>query len=299
MQKTGSNNMLKLFKTIRYLSVFVTLLIVAFTFLKSPAAIAFAIETAGTEFGIVTDPPQSFISGLNMAPGDKISAPLKVKNIGKHDFLYDVSAVNQSVDNSAYKLFDILELEIKDSAGNLLYQGLIKDLQNQVLGVLGPQGTSNSSSLLNYTVTFPTQYGNEFQGKTTNVTFLFAAKEHPCDLPDGRVLWDSPLEKPDVNTRHGRMMPISFHLVDSNNVMDEVKRGIDLYITGKNDVGVPVEYVFTIEDGTLGWNEKLEKPHYTLLLDTEKYPVKHDTYYTATAKYGSQILGETKFISGH
>lgn len=68
----------------------------------------------------------------------------------------------------------------------------------------------------------------------------------------------------------------------------------------KNTDRQPVEYVFSVTEGTLAWEEHgLNKPHYSLLFETEKYPAKPDTYYTATVKYGSQILGSTKFMSGH
>lgn len=295
--KNEKNQKLRgLLNYLQLMVIITTVMIITYIFFKSPT-FAFAIEAVGTEFGIVTNPASSFISDSNLAPGDSITAPITVQNVGRHDFLYDITAKNENPSVDEYSLYDVAYLQINDSAKNILFDGKLNELQNYVIGVLGPQDSGANTAVLDFTISLPPECGNEFQKKSTQVTFVFNATEHPSVLP-GEIIWDPPLEKPDVNTRHGKIMPISFHLVYEN-VIDTVKRGIELNITWVNDNGDLINHIFKVTDGTLNWNEKLEKPHYTLLFDTEEYPAKQNTYYTVTAKYGNQILGETKFMSGH
>jgi len=209
------------------------------------------------------------------------------------DFSYDITAVKES---GSELFYNVLDLEIKDSAQNILYSGKLKDLNHLVLGVLGAGGTET----FNFTVRLPAESGNEYQRLGAGVTFVLDAMEHPPYIEGGGVVWDPPLERPDVHVRRGVIMPIRFHLIN-NGTYDIVKRGIDLVITGVNDAGRPVKYVFGTADGALEWEEHgLHKPHYVLMFDAEKYPVKPGAYYTATVKYGDQVLEPaTMFKSGH
>lgn len=276
--------------TLLTLSIIILIVFVAFFLTRDITGVEAATDTQGT-FGISISPTSSFLNAPNMAPGDWASAPVTVNNEGEVDFSYDVTAVKEGGSDLYY---DTLDLKVLDQNGNLMYSGKLKDLQNLVLGVLGKGGNST----FNISVGLPLEVTNEFQALGSKVTFVFTATEHPPYIEGGEIVWDPPLEKPDVHVRRGNVMPIKFHLV-SNGTFDTVKRGIDLYITGVNDSGEPVKYVFSVADGTLEWEEHgLNKPHYSLLLDTEKYPVKFDTYYTATAKLGSQVLGSTQFKSG-
>ncbi|MBU7005672.1 hypothetical protein [Phosphitispora fastidiosa] len=283
---------LKATKYIKYvLTVFLVIFIFYAVFMQDEGLVV-AVET-DSDLSITTSPSSGFISAPNMAPGQQAAAPLTVKNEGNLDFSYDIEVV---MENGSEMYYSVLDLVIKDSAQNVLYNGKLKDLNDLVLGVLGAGGTD----VFDFQVGFPAECGNEYQGLSTGVTFVLNAVEHPPYIEGGGVVWDPPLEKPDVHVRKGMIMPIRFHLVQ-NGTFEIIKRGVDLVITGVNDAGQPVEYIFSVVDDTLEWEEHgLHKPHYRLMFDAEKYPVKLDTYYTAAVKYGDQKLEpQTKFISGH
>lgn len=262
------------------------LAVAIYVFLRSPGGIAFAIETSGTEFGISTYPTSGFFQAANMFPGKRIRADLTVQNIGQYDFSYNIAVRKDSGDDL---LFNKLLLVIEDEYGPL-YQDNLSTLSKD-LGVLVKGGTK----VLKFRVELPSDSGNEYQGLITSVTFILNATEHPGKII-GEVVWDPPLEKPDVHTRQGEIMPISFHLVNDGR-FDTVKRGVDLVITGIYE-GISVQYMFSVPEGTLSWDGSLQKPHYQLHFDTGQYPVDPDTYYTATVIYGDEPLGTTRFKSG-
>ncbi|MDA8234131.1 MAG: hypothetical protein M0Z31_04855 [Clostridia bacterium] len=267
-----------------------TVLIMSFFFSKT-LGIAAAVDVSGTRFGISTSPSSGFLKAPNMAPGDWVNSPLTVKNDGELEFSYDVRIQR---DSGSIDYFNLLDLKIQDKKGNILYNGKLKDLNGLVMGILGKGG----SDTFNFSVGLPLEADNSYQGLGTEVTFLLTAKEHPPSIEGGEILWDPPLEKPDVHVRRGTVMPVRFHIIN-NGTFDTVKRGVDLIVTGVNDAGQPVEYAFSITDATLEWEEHgLKKPHYSLHFNTRDYPVKFGTYYTAKVMYGNQVLGSTQFKSG-
>ncbi|MCW3490438.1 CalY family protein [Dethiobacter alkaliphilus] len=254
--------------------------------------VAWAVETTSNGFGISVSPSSGFLNLTNAVPGDSVSAPLIVSNDGDLDFCYDITAGKETGDAL---LFSILELFIHNDDDQLLYSGKLSELENYTLGILGP----GISETLYFTVLFPFDSGNRHQGLSTTVKFLLTATEHPTEI-NSSIVWDPPLERPDVHVRRGTVMPIKFHLVNDDGTFDTTKRGIDLLITGIDDDGEPVEYVFSVAGGSLEWEEcNLHKPHYKLMFDTRYYPVAQDTYYTVTAKYSEEFLGSTSFKSGH
>lgn len=290
------NKIIKSQKTI-YLNLILSIIgiITLFSiYLIEIPSIAFALETTGEAFGISIFPTSNFLTAPNMAPGDTVSADLTVKNEGQLDFCYDISAQLDATNDETYNIYDVADLQIKQGT-IILYSGKLKDLSKAPIGVLGSQKTD----VLNFSVTFPAESGNEYQGKSAEVTFVLNAVEHPPTIADGKIVWDPPLEKADVHVRAGKIMPIRFHIVKEDGAFDNTKRGIDLVISGVDNSSQAVEYRFRIADGTLGWDGQLAHPHYELHFDAEKYPVQLDTYYTATVKYGEQILGSTQFKSGH
>ncbi len=258
-------------------------------FAANPKGVYGNVETIGNGFSISVSPPSGFLRAPNMAPGDSVTAALTVYNDGQHDFVFDISAVKESGSDPMFRTLDLL---IDDSEG-VIYSGKLSECKNTMPRIIGRGG----NRVVNFTVSLPTMVNNTYQDLTTGVTFVFNATEHSPCVGRSVIIWDPPLEKPDVNCRQGTIMPIRFHLI-RNGTIDTVKRDIDLYITGIYR-GKNVKYKFSVADGTLKWEARgLEKPHYVLLFDTRCYPVDPDTYYTATAKLGDQVLGSTRFKSG-
>lgn len=284
--------MFKIIFKFKYLLVLIIFAILIYAVSKTHNGVAFAVETVNSGFGMSVSPTTKLLGTDNMAPGDKVAGELTVSNTGEYDFVYDISSVKASGNDL---LYNTLKLTIKNKAnGDILFNDKLNKLNKLVLGILGRQ---YSDSFL-FEASLPGECGNEYQNLDTNVTFVLNANEHPPYIQGG-IVWDPPLEKPDVFVRRGIIMPIKFHIVNSDGNFDIQKRGINLEITGIVDNGEQVKYIFSIADGTLEWEEHgLKKPHYSLMFSTEKYPVKYDTFYTATVKYGEQILGSTLFKSG-
>lgn len=276
-----------------YLSAFtvITLVICFFIISKFYIGATFALEAAGTGLSVGIFPGEAFLQAINMKPGDVETGSLTIINKGEYDFSNNISS---TIESGSQILYDALELQIQDETGTIVYTGKLRDLTNFPLEVLG----IGKASKYNFTVYFPKECDNSYQQLKTSVKFIINALEHPPFIDDGSILWDPPLEKPDCIVRKGNIMPISFHLI-KNGIFDTKKRGIDLIISGIDAFGKKVSYTFSIVNGTLEWQEHgLSKPHYRLKFDAGQNPIAQNTYYTATVKYGEQILGETKFKSG-
>lgn len=289
--------LLHLFKLLSSFFIILAFIIVVYAFVINDfSGVAFAVENLSEGLGITTNPQSGFLRAENMAPGDTVGGDLTVENSGQYDFIYYISSKNTLEDNL---LYNALELTIKDKEKPLappLYVGKLNEMQNKELGVLG----CTYKDSLYFQVYLPYSCGNEYQGKRANVTFDFIAKEHAPYITDDLVYWDPPLEKSDVNVSNGSQIHICFHLMKDANTFDTKKRGVDLVITGINDSGAPIEYIFSVVDESLKWDDNLNKPHYELHFDTQKYPVAPDTSYTATVMFDGKFLErKTIFMRGN
>jgi hypothetical protein len=171
------------FRLIQKALIIFLVFIVSYSFFDSGKTFASIVATdnGGYETIVIkTIPEKSFIIASNMAPGDLAKSQLTVKNEGQLDFSYDISAIK---DNGDDLLYNVLNLQITDSIGNILYNGKLKDLQNMVLGNLGP----GHDDVFGFQVNFPLECGNEYQDKGVAVTFVLNASEHPPDI-DGGVI---------------------------------------------------------------------------------------------------------------
>ncbi|GAB4259512.1 hypothetical protein [Thermincola ferriacetica] len=172
MSKSDKENILKIIKYAKYGLGVLALSIVIYALLTTPeAGVACAVETPACDSGISIYPVSGFLKAPNIAPGDNVSAPLTVKNNGVTDFFYNVSAKKENGDDA---FFNVLNLEIKDDAGKVLYSGKLKELSEIALGVL----EKGQTDVLHFTVGFPAACGNEFQGRAVEVTFILDAAEH-------------------------------------------------------------------------------------------------------------------------
>lgn len=262
-------------------------------FVLIPTSSVFAVEipknTSG-DYVIATNPKNHFLNVKNMAPGDKPSALLTVINKGKKDFSFDISAELENGNT----LFKELDLTITNPQDNKqLYSGKLSDLKDLNLGRLD----CSQDETLNIAVGLPSDAGNEYQGIYTSVKFVL--NTYPISCIGKEIIWEPPLEKPDVHVRDGKKIPIKFR-VENNGICDKQKHNLLLILSGVNSKGNVVQYTFKVSDASLSWEEcSSNQPCYAMQFDTSKYHIAKDTYYTATVKDGDQILGSTRFISGN
>lgn len=105
----------------------------------------------------------------NMKPGDWAERSIRVNNEGAAKFLYTMSS--EFADGSK-KLYEALTLEVRDQ-DRVLYKGSLEGftkLQGRTL-------SAGQSEQLIYTVRFPEELGNEYQGLGMKVKFVFYAEE--------------------------------------------------------------------------------------------------------------------------
>jgi hypothetical protein len=146
----------------------ILLIFVGYVLVRPSYSFAVSVESQGAP-GIEVLPSHSIFQVANMAPGYTGSANLEVLNTGKQDFTYTVGAkVAGSQD-----LARVMVLQLQDSNNRTLYSGSLGVLSNLQLGSLQP-GADASYTL---TVTFPASAGNQYQGKSTNVNFVFDASQ--------------------------------------------------------------------------------------------------------------------------
>lgn len=259
-------------------------------FAKPDQVIACTVSCTGTEFGIATDPPNSFLQMNNMAPGDLVTADLTVKNTGQHDFSYKVSAARQTGDES---LFNKLLLELLDADGRVRYSGNFTGLADLEMGNL----SAGNQEVLTFTVTFPVDAENPLQGKATSVEFVFAARSHEGDIGDGsQVIFEPPVINNHFELKIDSTVPIKFHLVKSDGSMDsQLHPYVVLEVIGPNSQGVTVTYAFKLSDGTLRFDNNLRLPHYIANFATRSYPVQPLGWYTARVVEQGAILGSITF----
>lgn len=117
------------------------------------------------EIEITTSPEKVFFELKNLKPGDSITKTLRIKNSGNKDFNYLSSS---SLLTGSEFLYNELDLKISDKSG-LIYIGKLSDFKKTETRKL----TSKDEEEIVYTIEFPYELGNEYQGLSTEVQFKF------------------------------------------------------------------------------------------------------------------------------
>ncbi|MDE3088139.1 MAG: hypothetical protein KGJ80_01980 [Chloroflexota bacterium] len=143
---------------------------------------------------IATSHTSAFLSFDRMVPGDRVTAPITVRNDGTRDLRYAVTSIATNDDGKG--LMNQLQLTIKSSVttcnnagfkhdGVILYGdaplGSIADLDvvgNPALGQQAGDRTlrASASETLCFSVTLPLKTPNAFAGAATAATFNFVAE---------------------------------------------------------------------------------------------------------------------------
>ncbi|WAA10005.1 cell wall protein [Fervidibacillus albus] len=125
-------------------------------------------STDPKEIDIETNPETIFFNLKNLKPGDWAVQEVKIKNAGKNDFEYFVSSKKKA---GSTKLYNALELTIKGES-EILFQGKMSEFN----GLEKRRLKSGQSEIMELTVLFPMELGNDYQGLSTEVEFQFYAE---------------------------------------------------------------------------------------------------------------------------
>jgi len=244
----------------------------------------------GNDLGITVNTSEALFKVQNMAPGFRDSASIEVSNTGQHDFSYTIGTVLNAGDQL---MFDGLVTQIKDSLGNIRYSGPLSGLVTELeLGTVA----SGATDAYTISVYFPVEAGNEYQGKTANVSFIFNARSHDDIVPGTGCIFEPPFVNRNFALKMKSTVPIKFHLVKPDGSFDYQQHDLALVISGPDANGVPQEYVFSQANGNLRFDSSLEKPHYIALLSSFDHSLKVGGYYTAAVKLGDTVLGTRDFM---
>ncbi|UQZ34005.1 hypothetical protein C2I18_10975 [Paenibacillus sp. PK3_47] len=108
----------------------------------------------------------------NMQPGDTMASNYTVINDGNERIDY---FVDFKFGSGNEELFKILQMTLQKE-GVILYSGVMSEAEGRIaVGSLAAGGRE----VIQMDVTFPLESGNEYQGKTTSVTFGFSASASP------------------------------------------------------------------------------------------------------------------------
>ncbi|WP_371069242.1 TasA family protein [Sediminibacillus sp. JSM 1682029] len=133
---------------------------------------------SSNEIDIETLPKDILFDVDDMKPGDWATRTYTIQNMGSRDMDYYLSAQFES---GSEKLYKVLMLEVKDGEESL-YSGSLAgftDLEKRPLSV-------NDEEELTFTVDFPKELGNEFQGLISDFSILVSAEGNPSagESPD-------------------------------------------------------------------------------------------------------------------
>jgi len=185
----------KLLATVAVLALFVSVIslgvLALFTDTASVPGNTFSTGTVD----ISTAPVSALVTFSNMAPGDKVTQPLTVSNIGSLELRYAVTSLATDADSKGLRAQ--LDLTIKSgvttctntlfgSSGTVLYGpgDLGSDPASNVIGdpTQGAQSgdrtlAASGSEVLCFQAELPLSTGNGYQNATTTATFTFNAEQ--------------------------------------------------------------------------------------------------------------------------
>lgn len=149
----------------------VTLFVVAGTyayFTASTATTSNLFQTGTVTIG--TEPTTAAFNVQSLAPGKTEEATIRVKNGGNLDFSYRISAEKKKGYTTVYNALTARITDVSDGA--VLYDGLLSQL------AAGPVPLSaGGSHQLRFAVGLPAETGNDLQGDSCTVDFVFDAEQ--------------------------------------------------------------------------------------------------------------------------
>ena len=136
-------------------------------------------------------PAATAISYANMVPGDSVTQPVTISNVGSVNFRYSMTSVATNPDGRALKDQLVFTVKTADAGGGCssftgttVYTGDLDSTTGKIIGdpATGAQPgdrTINSplAETLCFRGTLPTTAGNIYQSATTTATFTFDAEQ--------------------------------------------------------------------------------------------------------------------------
>ena len=136
-------------------------------------------------------PAATAISYANMVPGDSVTQPVTISNVGSVNFRYSMTSVATNPDGRALKDQLVFTIKTADTGGGCssftgttVYTGDLDSTTGKIIGdpAAGAQPgdrTINSplAETLCFRGTLPTSAGNIYQSATTTATFTFDAEQ--------------------------------------------------------------------------------------------------------------------------
>ena len=136
-------------------------------------------------------PAATAISYANMVPGDSVTQPVTISNVGSVNFRYSMTSVATNPDGRALKDELVFTIKTADAGGGCssftgttVYTGDLDSTTGKIIGdpATGAQPgdrTINSplAETLCFRGTLPTTAGNIYQSATTTATFTFDAEQ--------------------------------------------------------------------------------------------------------------------------
>jgi LPXTG-motif cell wall-anchored protein len=123
-----------------------------------------AVTSNENVINLSIEPGKVLFDLSNVKPGDSVERYFKVLNNGDKDFNY---VINNSFKSGSEKFYNELLLKIEDSQKNIIFEGKLKDFQNNNSSLLKSKAVNN----LLFFIKIPMELGNEFQGLNCEFEF--------------------------------------------------------------------------------------------------------------------------------
>jgi hypothetical protein len=140
-------------------------------FFNAERTFASDLEIIGDDVGLEVDSDSPLFDLDNMAPGRPAEASLTVRNTGRHDFSFTLTAEKQDGSGS---FFEHLYIEVSGSDGTSYYCGPLSGLAGIAIARL----SKGESEELTLAVSLPWSSDNTFQGGHAMVKFILDAEQH-------------------------------------------------------------------------------------------------------------------------
>ncbi|PWA08270.1 hypothetical protein DCC39_15150 [Pueribacillus theae] len=215
---------------IQLITMYLGLVLLLFVFFPTGKTGA---DESKPQIDLSLSPVQQLFNIHNMKPGDWMTRTLTIQNKGNQDFMYQSGAYFISGSKMLYN-----QLVMTVSAGDeILYEGKLSGFNGFEKRPLAHLEEEE----LTYTVEFPYESGNEFQGLTTKVAFHFAAGMLPEKVTEsvGAVpVNGDPSSFGSALPKTGEINPIIFYLIGlaliaAGIVLYRKKRNPFIWMTGK------------------------------------------------------------------